>query len=48
VRVLVTGAKGQVGWEVVELLGAAPHHDVLALAHASGCSRYAGNGSPTS
>ena len=32
-RVLVTGAKGQVGWEVVELLGAAPHHDVLALAH---------------
>lgn len=32
-RVLVTGAKGQVGREVVELLGAAPHHDVLALAH---------------
>ena len=31
-RVLVTGARGQVGREVVELLGAAPHHDVLALA----------------
>ena len=31
-RVLVTGARGQLGREVVELLGAFPHHDVLALA----------------
>jgi dTDP-4-dehydrorhamnose reductase len=32
VRVLVTGSRGQLGREIVELLGAAPHHDVLALA----------------
>jgi len=31
VRVLVTGSRGQLGREIVELLGAAPHHDVLAL-----------------
>jgi dTDP-4-dehydrorhamnose reductase len=31
VRVLVTGAGGQVGREVVELLGASPHHECLAL-----------------
>ncbi len=30
-RVLVTGAAGQVGREVVELLGASPHHECLAL-----------------
>lgn len=30
-RVLVTGAAGQVGREVVELLGASAHHDVLGL-----------------
>ena len=30
-RVFVTGSKGQLGREVVELLGASPHHDVLAL-----------------
>jgi dTDP-4-dehydrorhamnose reductase len=29
--VLVTGARGQLGREVVELLGASPQHDVLAL-----------------
>ncbi len=33
VRVLVTGASGQVGSELTELLGAAPQHDVLALGH---------------
>ncbi|MGO9660183.1 MAG: dTDP-4-dehydrorhamnose reductase [Acidimicrobiales bacterium] len=32
-RVLVTGSRGQLGREIVELLGSAPHHDVLALAH---------------
>jgi len=31
VRALVTGAAGQVGREVVELLGASPHHECLAL-----------------
>jgi dTDP-4-dehydrorhamnose reductase len=31
VRVLVTGAAGQVGREVVELLGASAHHECLAL-----------------
>ena len=30
-RALVTGAAGQVGREVVELLGASPHHECLAL-----------------
>lgn len=33
-KVLLTGAGGQVGREVEELLGAAPHHEVLALRHA--------------
>jgi dTDP-4-dehydrorhamnose reductase len=32
VRVLVTGAAGQVGREVVELIGATAHHECLALA----------------
>ncbi len=32
-RVLVTGASGQVGSELTELLGAASQHDVLALGH---------------
>ncbi|HXW77895.1 MAG TPA: dTDP-4-dehydrorhamnose reductase [Acidimicrobiales bacterium] len=33
-RVLVTGALGQVGSELCELLGAAPQHQLLALSHA--------------
>jgi dTDP-4-dehydrorhamnose reductase len=33
VRWLITGAAGQVGRELDELLGAAPHHQVLALGH---------------
>jgi dTDP-4-dehydrorhamnose reductase len=35
VRVVVTGAGGQVGAEVVELLGAQAHHEVVALDHAA-------------
>jgi dTDP-4-dehydrorhamnose reductase len=31
VRIVVTGAKGQLGTEVVELLAAADHHEVLGL-----------------
>jgi dTDP-4-dehydrorhamnose reductase len=34
VRILVTGAGGQVGAEVVALLGDQPHHDVVGLDHA--------------
>jgi dTDP-4-dehydrorhamnose reductase len=34
VRILVTGAGGQVGAEVVALLGAQPHHEVVGLDHA--------------
>jgi len=33
VRVLLTGSGGQLGRELVELLDAAPHHEVLALGH---------------
>jgi dTDP-4-dehydrorhamnose reductase len=35
VRILVTGARGQVGHEVVAALGAADHHEVVAADHAA-------------
>ncbi len=30
-RILVTGARGQLGTELMELLGAQDHHEVLGL-----------------